>query len=277
MIRKISTLSTALLIVLLLIVTSAGAAFAESDTGDGAQALTDTPQLTSSANVIEKTHALTDDASVFTQEQADELIKQLKEAGESTGWQFIIHTSNDGVSSGNMDSHYDNYYNSHNFEKDAIMLVIDMGSNNRVMRMKGDVKGYFAHDDDRYERIISAMKPYLNKGDMYGASQAFISEAKKVHAMGKTNLFLMSLKKFGIFIGLAAIAVGLIIFFVVKSKYKNMGKQGTYDLAANSSVDLSEVEDTFVTTHTTVRTIQKDSSSSGGSSNHSDGSGSRTF
>ena len=63
----------------------------------------------------------------------------------------------------------------------------------------------------------------------------------------------------------------VIFFFVNKSRYKNMGKSGTYDLAANSSVDLKEQQDDFVTQHTTVRTIERSSGSSGGSS---DGGGS---
>ena len=90
--------------------------------------------------------------------------------------------------------------------------------------------------------------------------------------MGKPVLFLESLKSFGVIAGLIGVAAGVIFFFVTKSRYKNMGKSGTYDLAANSSANLEDVEDTFVTQHTTVRTIQK-SSSGGGSSGGSTSSG----
>ena len=97
------------------------------------------------------------------------------------------------------------------------------------------------------------------------------------NAMGKTNILLISLKKIGPFAGIAGVIIAVAFFFITKSRYKNMGKSGTYDLASNSKVDLDEVEDTFVTQHTTVRTIKSDNDSGSGSSNHSDGSGSRAF
>ena len=101
----------------------------------------------------------------------------------------------------------------------------------------------------------------------------FGDEAVAVYNMGKPVLFVESLKHFGVIAGLIGVAAGVIFFFVTKSRYKNMGKSGTYDLAANSSANLEDVEDTFVTQHTTVRTIQKSNSSGGGSSGGSTSSG----
>lgn len=254
MMKKVSLSVSALLVVLLLVCAAAIPAFAEC---------TDT-------------YAITDDAAVFSADQTEDLIEELDEAGKKTGWQFIVHTSKDGiVSDDDLERHYNNYYDSQynigNFKYDALMLVIDRKSNKRDILCYGKVRDYFK-DKSRYDIIKDAMRPYLSKDDMYGATLQFIDKAVEVQEMGVPNSFLLSLKKFGLFGGIAAVAVGLIFFFVNKSRYKNMGKSGTYDLASNSSVDLQEVEDTFITQHTTVRTIQKESSgSSGGGSSHSGG------
>ena len=207
----------------------------------------------------------------------EELLTKMQEAGKKTGWQFIIYTTDQGVSSEKIESCADNFYKNGSFQKNAILLVIDSKSNTRIIRNKGEVKDYFAHDDSRMESIISEMKPYLNSGDMYGASKAFVSKSVDIYSMGKTNILLISLKKIGPFAGIAGVIIAVVFFFITKSRYKNMGKSGTYDLASNSKVDLDEVEDTFVTQHTTVRTIKSDNDSGSGSSNHSDGSGSRAF
>lgn len=250
MIKKISVRLTAFSAAMLLMLASALIAFAASSVID-------------------------DSAAVFSPEQQAELTSMMNSACDKTGWQFIIHTSNDAVSSDDMVSHYDSYYSSRGYEDNAIMLVIDMGTNNRQILSYGEVKDYFKSDSSRYDDIKAEMKPYLNNGDMFGASKVFIQKAQEVYDMGKVNKLSVVFKKYGIIIGLVSIAAGVIMYFVVKSKYKNMGKSGTYDLAANSSVDLNEAQDDYVTQHTTVRTIQKESSGSSGSS--SDGHSSGTF
>lgn len=231
--------------------------------------------LTGFASVT-TSYALDDAAYVFDEAQTAELEAKMQEASDKTGWQFIVHTSYNGVHSDDMKSYYDRYFKSQDYQKNAIMLVIDRLSDNRTILAYGDVKGYFANDTSRYDNIKSAMKPYLNSGDMYGATLVFIEKAAAVHDMGKTLKILLVLQKFGIIIGIVAIVAGLLVFFITKSRYKNTGKAGTYDLAANSSVNLEEAEDQFVTQHTTVRTIKTDSSSgssSGGSSKSGHSSG----
>ncbi len=249
MIQKVTMRAAALLFALLLIGAAVFSAFAAGSA----------------------TYALTDDAGVFDASQTAELKAALDNAGKTTGWQFIVHTSNDGiVSDEDLESHYNAYYDRQGFQYDAIMLVIDRGSNKRDILTYGDVRAYFK-DSSRYDIIKQAMRPYLNKDDMYGATMQFINKAVEVHDMGKTSPILLSLQKYGWIAGLLSVAAGLIFFFVNKSRYKNMGKSGTYDLAANSSVQLTEAQDDFVTQHTTVRTIQRSSDSSSGGSSHSGG------
>ena len=249
MIKKVSVRATALLFALFLLCAAVFPVFAE----------------------VTDAYAITDDASVFDASQTQALAAQLKEAGEKTGWQFIVHTSNDGISSDSaLESHYNNYYDRQGFKYDAIMLVIDRASNKRDILVYGDVRAYFK-DKPRYDVIKEAMRPYLRKDDMYGATQQFVVKALEVHSMGKTSALLLSLKKFGWIAGIAGAAAGVIFFLVNRSRYTNMGKAGTYDLASNSKVDLFEVQDDYVTQHTTVRVIRTESRSSGGGSSHSGG------
>ena len=295
MMKKMTTRISALTIAVLLVFASFFGAFAAEDSlnesiveGEDSQSgivvSDDGSDLTSAAaeytgvSVVESTHALTDSAKKFGDDaKREELLTKMQEAGKKTGWQFIIYTTDQGVSSEKIESCADNFYKNGSFQKNAILLVIDSKSNTMIIRNKGEVKDYFAHDDSRMESIISEMKPYLNSGDMYGASKAFVSKSVDIYSMGKTNILLISLKKIGPFAGIAGVIIAVVFFFITKSRYKNMGKSGTYDLASNSKVDLDEVEDTFVTQHTTVRTIKSDNDSGSGSSNHSDGSGSRAF
>lgn len=228
--------------------------------------------LTGFASVT-TSYAIDDEAYVFDEAQTADLEAKMKEASDKTGWQFIVHTSYNGVYSDDMESYYDRYFESQDYQKNAIMLVIDRLSDNRIILSYGDVQGYFANDTSRYDDIKAAMKPYLNSDDMYGATLVFIEKAAAVQDMGKTVKILLVLQKFGIIIGIVAIVAGLLVFFITKSRYKNMGKAGTYDLAANSSVKLEEEEDQFVTQHTTVRTIKSNSSSGGSSGGGSSKSG----
>lgn len=221
--------------------------------------------------VVTKEYAITDDVAEFTPEQTEDLAEKMKEAGEETGWQIIVHTSKDGIySDEDLESHYNDYYDRQGFEYDALMLVIDRGSNKRDILCYGKVRDYFK-DRSRYDIIKNAMRPYLNQDDMYGATLQFIDKAVEIHDMGAPSALVLSLKKYGWIAGIAAVVAWLLFFFINKSRYKNMGKAGTYDLASNSSVNLTEVEDTFVNQYTTVRTIKSESSSSGGGSSHSGG------
>ena len=90
------------------------------------------------------------------------------------------------------------------------------------------------------------------------------------------------LKHYGIIFGIVALVIATIVVLIVAHKYKNSGKEGTYDLRSNSVTNLTERQDIFLTKHVTVTTESSSSSdgSSGGSSSGgggSSGGGSRSF
>lgn len=213
-----------------------------------------------------------DTAAVFTNpEQYSSIESKLEQSSEKTGWNILFHSVSKGYKGDSLKNYADNYLNQNGLSGNALLYVYDSVSKKSKILTAGEVDKYFDHTD-RLDDMVDKLEPYTKKGDIAGAVMKFGDEAVAVYNMGKPVLFVESLKHFGVIAGLIGVAAGVIFFFVTKSRYKNMGKSGTYDLAANSSANLEDVEDTFVTQHTTVRTIQK-SSSSGGSSGGSTSSG----
>lgn len=213
-----------------------------------------------------------DTAPVFTNpEQYSSIESKLEQSSEKTGWNILFHSVSKGYKGDSLKNYADNYLNQNGLSGNALLYVYDSVSKKSKILTAGEVDKYFDHTD-RLDDMVDKLEPYTKKGDIAGAVMKFGDEAVAVYNMGKPVLFVESLKHFGVIAGLIGVAAGVIFFFVTKSRYKNMGKSGTYDLAANSSANLEDVEDTFVTQHTTVRTIQK-SSSSGGSSGGSTSSG----
>lgn len=224
-----------------------------------------------------------DSAGVFSAAQRDELKSRFDRTADKTGWQMIVYTSTRGIGSNLNDYYNANYYDTHNYDENAVVLVYDIGSNKGTVITHGDAMKYIS--DQRMSSLGQMLRRYLDEQNYYQGAIAFADTIDQYYSAGipeydtfnnisyeeKSNKFLYSLKHYWWLYTLLGAAAGLIFFFVNKSRYKNMGKSGTYDLAANSSVDLKEQQDDFVTQHTTVRTIERSSGSSGGSS---DGGGS---
>lgn len=207
-----------------------------------------------------------DTAPVFTNpEQYSSIESKLEQSSEKTGWNILVYTINKGVSGDELTRCATDYVKSNGLTDNALLLIIDKKSNKMRALTQGKVDAYF-DKTDRLDDMMDNIKPYKDSGDYSGAAKKFADEAVAVYEMGKPILILESLKHFGVIAGLIGVAAGVAFFFFTKSRYKNMGKSGTYDLAANSSANLDDVEDTFVTQHTTVRTIQKDNNSGSGSS-----------
>ena len=211
---------------------------------------------------------LDDTANRFSAEEKAVLQQKLSEASEKTGWNIIVYTTDQGFSGDALTSCGERYLNEHGLTGNALLFVTDTVTQKTRVLTAGEVDKYFGKSD-RLDKLMDKLEPYAKSSpkDIYGMAIKFADEAVSFYNMGKVNDFVLSLQKFGIFAGIAGVGAGVATFFITKSRYKNMGKSGTYDLAANSKVDLKDVEDTFVTQHTTVRTIQKDndSGSSGGS------------
>ncbi|MEE0674872.1 MAG: TPM domain-containing protein [Ruminococcus sp.] len=232
-------------------------------------------------------HALRDDAGLFTNDAAT-LEGVMEEIGAQTGWQIIVHTSYNGIDADNMEDYYnDVYYDSQSFQPDSVMLVIDRGTNNRIILTHGDAMYYFS--DERMSEIKSNMRPYLNNDDMLGATYQFLQTTRDFYNEGKPedgsfsnvelnekrdNPFMYNLSHRWWIFSLIGLGVGGISAGGVVGRYHYNGKlDANYKLHENSKIDLTEKEDIFVTTHTTVTRIQTESQSSGSSGGGGGGGG----
>ncbi len=234
--------------------------------------------ILASAMMVSAASAKMDDAAnYFTNtDQYASVQQKLEEASEKTGWNMVFHSVANGYTGDNLKNYGDDYLNRNGLSDNAFLYVYDTQSGKSKLLTAGEVDKYF-NNTNRLDDVVDKLEVYTTQGDIAGAVMKFADEAVAVHDMGKPVLFVESLKHYGIFAGLAGVAAGLIVFFITKSRYKNMGKSGTYDLDANSNVNLDDVEDTFVTQHTTVRTIQKDSDSGSSGGSTSSGHASRDF
>ena len=238
--------------------------------------------VSSVAVFAQSTYVLADDASIFSRQETETLGELMQSIGEETGWQIIVHTSNDNISSDNMETYYNNtYYDSQDFEYDSVMLVIDNASNNRIILTHCTAMNYF--DDYRMSEIKSRMKPYLVQGDMYKATLEFLNTTEEFYGNGisdngsydnvtinenyekQKNPLLYTLSHYGVIIGVVAVIAGGAAVLIVYLRYKDNGKKGTYDLNANSVVNITDSRDEFLNKTVTVRTDPPPSSSSGSS------------
>ena len=232
------------------------------------------------------TYLLADEADIFSQTEFDGVKEKLNSVGTQTGWQMAVVTTLDGVSANQMDSHYNRYYdnNRSQFQSNSVMFVIDKGSDNRIIITHGAAEEYFT--DERLSELKSALKPYLQSGDMLNAAYTFADKSLSFYQQGvpangshnnhvegtetesdrlrRENKFLYVLTRWGWLMGLIGVAAGGIFAGVNVGRYKYNGKSGTYNLRENSSLRLVDNQDVFLSKHTTYTTINTGSGSSGG-------------
>lgn len=272
---KITKRVSALLLVMILLVCSCTVAFATTK------------------NVV------LDNAKVFSASETEQINQKLDEFSElGTDWQIVIYTSYDDVDSSDMEYYYNRWSDKQNFADNNVVFVIDRGSDNRIILTHGTTMGYFS--DQRMSEIKDEMRPHLSEDDLFGATLTFVEKTKEYCELGPAlngsfdnvmdadekyeieqakqkekseNPLLYSLKYYGIIFG--AVAFGLVLTFVLVNffRYKNFGKNNTYDLKANSSLNLTSKNNVFLRRSVTVVDNSRSSSSGGsGSSGSSHGS-----
>ena len=240
---------------------------------------------------------ITDNAELFTESEKAELQTQLDALSEKTGWMAVIYTNYEGHDADKIKPYANRYY-ADNYGKTTagVMLTIDMQGRAVDFRTKDDAIYYFS--DNRVDTILDDVQGCLKEGLYYDAATLFISYSSHYYDAGipegesnenidiqekEDNALLYVLRHYGIIFGVVALVTATIVVFVISRKYKNSGKEGTYDLHSNSVTNLTERQDIFLTKHVSVTTESSSSSggdSSGGSSSGgggSSGGGSRSF
>lgn len=234
----------------------------------------------------ESTKKLTDDADIILDSQEDTIEYNLKKCTLETGWDTIIYTNNNNVSSYDMEDYCNDYFDNHDYgcgeEKSGVFLTIDMGSREMYIITKGEAMYYF--DDSRIDDTLDNVQYELANSDYQGACNAFIEAVEYYHYIGENtdsdatyknieiveNLTIFDRIAKGVFYAFAfAVTVGIFavgISFVIRYKYSQNGKGENYDLARNSSLNLTERYDKFLYKNVTSTSV---SSSSSSSSHHS--------
>ena len=247
----------------------------------------------------ESTQKLKDDAFLFSDSEAEEITQMLESATENTGWDIIIYTNYNYVDEYDMEDYCNNYYDENGYgigyDKNGVFLTIDMGSRQMYIITKGDAMYYFS--DERTDDILDTVQYDLADSEYYQAAEDFVAYTLDYYNNGKpeegtfTNVeinekadhpVVYSLIHYGIPSLVAGLVIAALSVLFVHMRYKNNGKQGTYDLHQNSSTKLTLSNDTFLTKHVSVTTIESSSDrgssgggSSGGGSSH--GGGGRGF
>ncbi len=276
---------SAILCVLMLILCAGTTAFANETDGD-----------------TYGSYKFVDDADLLSYDEETQLIEKLERTADTTGWNVLVYTNNNGVEAYDMKEYCREYYL--DYVEDAglyssgVMLNIDMSSRSMFVFTYEYAMDYFT--DDRLDSLLDEVQNYLAEGDYYSAVEVFVLTTEEYYNDGidiydsTDNLYMSDtevlsgsqrffyvLKKYGIIILIIAAAAGALSVVFINKRYKDHGKSGTYDLKSNSSTTLYDKEDIFLHKSVSVTTISSSSSggsrSSGGRSRSGGGGGGRSF
>lgn len=104
-----------------------------------ATALAVSAMLAVSANTAfaESTKKLTDDADILLDSQEESIENNLKKCTFATGWDTIIYTNNNNVSSYDIEDYCNDYFDNHDYgcgdEKSGVFLTVDMSSREWIL------------------------------------------------------------------------------------------------------------------------------------------------
>lgn len=235
-------------------------------------------------------YTLCDDAMLFDDSQTQKLENMMHDLGEKTGWEVVVYTNTNYVDADDMEYYYNDYYDRKSFSDDCVMLVFDTGYDSRIINTYGDAMYYFS--DERMDEIKSDMKPYLDSRDWYSATVQFLETTQDYFEQGKPedgsfsnieinanerkseNPLLYVLSEYWVIFIVISLIAGISSVVFVYLRYKNQGRQGTYDLRANSITNLNEKDDVFLYKNVTVVNESTRSGGSSGGSNRGSSHGS---
>lgn len=255
-----------------------------------ATALAVSAMLAVSANTAfaESTKKLTDDADILLDSQEEIIENNLKKCTLATGWDTIIYTNNNNVSSYDIEDYCNDYFDNHDYgcgdEKSGVFLTVDMSSREMYIITKGEAMYYF--DDSRMDTMLDDVQAELADGNYQGACNEFIDSVQYYHSVGKSTgnstynnvkiqdepLTLADRFLKGMYTGaVLALAVGAFAAgacVIIRYKYSQNGKGANYDLEKNSSLNLTESRDQFLYKNVTYTTVSSSSSSSSSHRSH---------
>lgn len=213
---------------------------------------------------------LRDDAGIFSAEEEEELLLKLHEVREKDGVDTVIVTvmSTDGKSH---ESYADDYLDNGGYgfgsEKNAILLLIDMGEREAYISTMG-AAALRSFSDYRIDEMLDDAVACLGKAEYMQCAQAFISNVDRYMNVDPNTrvrepvTVTFVLIRAGMAIGIGVI-ISLIVWLVLR-RGTPMAVSAR-DYLVNGSLRITGQEDTFINKTITTRHIERSDSSSGGS------------
>ncbi|MFA9466527.1 MAG: TPM domain-containing protein [Velocimicrobium sp.] len=118
---------------------------------------------------------VSDDAALFTDDEKEALEDTCREVSNTNDLDIIILTINGTDLT--RKQYIENYYDSmDSVLSDAVILLINMDSDNRGVELQGYGDCESTLSDDRIESILDDITPYLSDGAYYNSMNAFIDD-----------------------------------------------------------------------------------------------------
>lgn len=240
---------------------------------------------TPSVDASEKVY---DFADLFSDEEEQELYDKLTSFIEKYNMDFAVVTINDNNKSSAM-NYADDFYDYNDFgvndTNDGLLFLIDMDTRNYYVSTTGEsIRMYndsridglldYAESDMRSgnyfsaaSKIISRASTYADSGIPSGNENSYIGEKGQIKYIKKINYLSAAILSF---------IISIIVIIILIAKNRMIKKALSADTYISKALKITEKSDKFLTTHTSVVTINTSSGSgghSGGSSTHFGSSG----
>lgn len=232
---------------------------------------------------------LVDDADLLSDESEATLLSKLEEISARQKMDVAVITVQT-LGSRNVETYTDDFYDYFGYgqgeSNDGVMLLISMEERQVHMTAVGKAIQIFTDAGRDYILDNYVMKSIGNE-DYYDAFDSFaslcddfITQAETGESYDVGNMPKGELTRVDDIWIIVALVAGVIVTAVVTANLKKQMKNVTFKAEANSyavpgSLYITRSYDTFITSSTTTRVIERDTNSgdSGGSSTHSSSSG----
>lgn len=249
-------------------------------------------------SLMASTPRVNDLANLLSLDQIENLEEKLATVSETYQMELVIVTTNDAQGK-TAEAYADDFYDEHGYgygdNYDGALFLIDMQNRKFHISTYGLAANYL--DDARVEVLKKAVTPYLSNANYYDACDAFINKVENYFMAGlPANSHLkfeggkkpfrddynvpLKLQDYLVCAGVAflgALILASIARALVSYSYKHPRHTIPSTLPDRNSVNYTEKQDLFVSTHTTRTKIETSNSGGGGggggSSMHSSSSG----
>jgi uncharacterized protein len=224
-----------------------------------------------SAGAETLTH-VADDANRLTASEKASLESQAQEVYDRTGFDIILHTTDDSQSKGPMDYSFDYYYAFRDVARypDGTLLAIMFDTRDYYEAAHGKGIELLTHRES-YD-LGKVVQAKLSDGDVYGAMRDYV---RYVRGLLIPPTPVEKAFEFSIFYVIGGLVIGLIYALILKSKLKIAKfQQGAAAYVIPNSLNLTQSEDIYLY-QTVTRTKIETSSGGGGRSGGGFSMGSR--